>query len=146
MNRKQCLALGIVSVSIVIAGFVYADNSRSTMREAPATYETSLPPSPCCGPQPEDLRIYRAVMEGGTPVVIIPEVEGTIGFVITHLRQQSNNLIRFYQDSGSGPEEILCYTSTEPFGVMTGVPLIAGSTITVSGDADIATTIIGYVY
>ena len=126
----------ILAVAIVIAGFSYVVG---------AGHPDSLKHSHrCCGPQPEDIRMYRVAV--GENVVIIPEVEGPNGFIITHVRR-SNSLVQVFQDTGEGPEEILRYDTEEVFSAMTGVPVVAGSTITVIGNGGGATaTIIGYVY
>ncbi len=126
----------ILVIAIVIVGLTYAVGS--------AHPTASFKHSHCCGPQPEDIRMYRVAV--GENVVIIPEVEGPNGFIITHVRR-SNSLVRVFQDTGEGPEEIIRYDGAESFSAMTGVPVVAGSIITVIGNGGGATaTIIGYVY
>jgi len=126
----------------VIAGVVYADNSRSTMREAPATYETSLP---CCGPQPEDIRSYylKSVVGAEFPEVLIPSVEGTNGFIITDFVCISCEL---WQDSGEGPIRIAGLPSVQSHAFSTGIPLVVGSVITATSITGDRITVSGYVY
>ncbi len=127
----------ILAVAIVIAGFAYAVG---------AGHPESLAHR-CCGPQPEDLRVYRVELtdrNGTEPIVIIPKVEGPNGFVITHIRV--TDPIRFYQDVGEGPEEILLVHSLNRLNPTMQFPLVAGSTITAIGVLGQNATIIGYVY
>ncbi len=127
----------VLAVAIVIAGFAYAVG---------AGHPESLAHR-CCGPQPEDLRVYRVELtdrNGTEPIVIIPKVEGPNGFVITHIRV--TDPIRFYQDVGEGPEEILLVHSAEGLNPTMQFPLVTGSTIYATGGQFHTATIMGYVY
>ncbi len=90
--------------------------------------------------------MYRAALQEGEHVVIISEVEGPNGFILTNLRKTGSAFVRVFQDTGEGPEEIVRFTANESFDATTGVPLVAGSTITVIGQGTTAATLIGYVY
>ena len=123
-----------LAVSIVIAGFAYAD-SRSTMREVPATYEASLP---CCGPKPEDVRVYHVHKQSGE-IILIPEVEGPNGFILTDVIGEYTE-IDYFQD------EELIFTLDGIFSFATGIPLTAGSTFKIFNDFPLTITLVGYVY
>lgn len=101
----------------------------------------------CSGPAPEDIRAYGVTMAGGEPVVIIPEVEGVHGFMLTDTFSGGSS-VRLFQDTGDGPVEILYAGSvfSHRLSPVPGFPLILGSTITVLGSQDDRATIIGYVY
>ena len=126
----------VLAVAIVIAGFAYAANA--------------FPPggnagSDCCGPHPEDIRVYRVEFTNGEQITIIPTVEGPNGFVITHVRVSAS--VNLYQDVGEGPEEILDVApGNNALNPTMQFPLVTGSTITALGDAKQYATIIGYVY
>ena len=130
----------VLAVAIVIVGFAYAVGAGHPQYD-------SLKHSHHCGPQPEDLRVYRVELtdrNGTEPIVIIPKVEGPNGFVITHIRV--TDPIRFYQDVGEGPEEILFVHSVNRLNPTMQFPLVAGSIITATGVENAYVTIIGYVY
>ena len=128
----------VLAVAIVIAGFVYAVGS------AHPPYDT-LKHSHCCGPQPEDFRVYRVNDLGAGDDIIIPKVEGPNGFMLTLARTDVVNL-RIYQDTGEGPAEILFVSSDNPLNFPIQLPLVAGSTITATGASGGYGMIIGYVY
>ena len=130
----------VLAVAIAIVGFAYAVGSAHPQFD-------SLKHPHCCGPQPEDLRVYRVELtdrNGTELIVIIPKVEGPNGFVITHIRV--TDPIRFYQDVGEGPEEILFVHSAERLNPTMQFPLVTGSTIYATGGQFHIATIIGYVY
>ena len=129
----------ILAVAIVIAGFAYAVGAGHP------TFDVAHPR--CCGPQPEDLRVYRVVApDFQETIVIIPEVEGANGFILTDAF--SLTPMKIYQDVGDGPVEILSANSNLNYRLspVPGSPLILGSTITITAGAFQLVTIIGYVY
>ena len=128
----------VLAIAIVIAGFAYAIGS------AQPTLNDSLAHR-CCGPQPEDFRVYRVPDLGAGDDIIIPKVEGANGFMLTYARTDVGNL-RIYQDTGEGPVEIFFLDRGLPLASTIELPLVAGSTITVTGASGGYATIVGYVY
>ena len=130
----------ILAVAIVIAGFAYAANA--------------FPPGgqrKCSSPQPEDIRAYTVEVTGSEPpTIIIPEVEGQNGFVLTDIIMRLVTPFMVYQDTGEGPEVILDVDQGgSNFNLVTGIPLVAGSTILFefpAGSAQMPVTIRGFVY
>ncbi len=130
----------VLAVAIVIAGFAYAANA--------------FPPggnsgSDCSTPQPGDFRVYRVLLPDlGEPIIIIPEVEGVNGFILTDAFAITG--MEVYQDTGDGPVRILTVqasnTNNYRFTPVPGLPLVHGSIITVSGGHLRTATLIGYVY
>ena len=127
----------VLAVAIVIAGFAYAVGS--------AQPSFDLLDRRCCGPHPEDLRVYRVAFTNNfEQFTIIPTVEGPNGFVITHVRGGTG--VKLYQDVGDGPEEILDVAfGNNALNPTMQFPLVTGSTITALSSGENA-TIIGYVY
>jgi len=129
----------VLAVAILIAGFAYAVGS------AHPTFSDSLKHSHWCGPHPEDIRVYHVFVPELETTIVIPNVEGTNGFMLTDVIAHVN--MTFFQDTGEGPVQILRIMTQDPISLTTGIPLVVGSTITTfttSGIAD--TTLIGYVY
>ena len=134
----------VLAVAIVIAGFAYAANA--------------FPPGGngnqnCSFPKPEDFRGYTVEVTGSEPpTIIIPEVEGQNGFVLTDvLALIPAAVFVVYQDTGEGPEEMVRFgaSHTGKLNLTSGIPLIAGSTILVespTGEVPTTITIRGYVY
>ena len=127
----------VLAVAIVIAGFAYTSY---------AFPPDGNPNQDCCGPQPEDLRVYRVAFTNNfEQFTIIPTVEGPNGFVITHVRGSTG--VKLYQDVGDGPEEILDVAfGNNALNPTMQFPLVAGSTIFATGAEGLYVTIIGYVY
>ena len=137
----------ILAAAIVIAGFAYAVGS------AHPTVHDSLKHSHCFSPHPEDFRGYTVEVTGSEPpTIIIPEVEGQNGFVLTDvLATIPAAVFVVYQDTGEGPEEMVRFEASHAgkLNLTTGIPLIAGSTILVespTGAVPTTITIRGYVY
>ncbi|MCZ6653235.1 MAG: hypothetical protein O7D91_09440 [Planctomycetota bacterium] len=130
----------VLAVAILIAGFSYAVGAGHPQ------FDSLKHPHRCCGPHPEDLRVYRvAFTNGEEQFTIIPTVEGPNGFVITHVRGSTG--VKLYQDVGDGPEEILDVAfGNNALNPTMQFPLVTGSTITALGSSGQNATIIGYVY
>ena len=136
----------VLAVAIVIAGFAYAVGAGHPTLHDSLTHR-------CCGPQPEDIRAYTAAVVGSEPpTIIIPEVEGSNGFVLTDvLAMIPAQVFMVYQDTGEGPEEMVRFSASHDpkLNLTSGIPLIAGSTILVespTGEVPTTITIRGYVY
>ena len=131
----------VLAVAIVIAGFAYAVSAGHPQID-------SLKHSHrCCGPQPEDARVYHMFLPQNETTIIIPIVEGTNGFVVTDIISPTQCSI--YQDTGKGPVILFkTFKRNSTFHFETGIPLVAGSAITVLNEAasDFEITIMGYVY
>lgn len=95
--------------------------------------------------------MYTFVTAEGDPAIAIPEVEGQNGFVLTDILAPTTvGPLVLFQDAGDGPLEVFRTfpTSQRIISLTTGIPLVAGSTITgyLNGAAGFSFTLRGYVY
>ena len=137
----------VLAVAIVIAGFAYAVGAGH-----PTLTDSLKHSHRCCGPQPEDFRRYYVHCPENCQAGfdIIPKAEGANGFVITDMitfTTQTQSRLRLFEND----VELLQFNvSPAPLAInfTSGIPLIAGSTITAntSGGGDHWITLIGYVY
>jgi len=106
----------ILAVALLIVGFAYVTHA--------------YPPGgnsgnqECCGPQPEDFRYYFVELPPNElEIVVIPEVEGGNGFIITDLDGISTD---WFEDAGQGPV-LISHEGARHF--TTGIPVSSGSSI-----------------
>ena len=158
--------VSIVGAIIVVGGlFAFAGDLdppkgpiEPTMHTLAEIYAAVTQPQ-CCPPRPEDIRRYfvycPANCHGG--FVVIPEVEGSTGFVITDITIGLSGTfprqVRLFEDSGEGPDQIGEWIAPEGnttvLNFTTGLPIGSGSTLTsvVTPDsAQVWLTVSGYVY
>ena len=149
MDRRT---VSIVGAIIVVGGlFAFAGDLDPpkgpigpTMHTLDEIYAAVTGP-PCCSPRPEDIRVYSVVVPNDETGIVIAEVEGSNGFVLTDVI--STTQFRLYQDTGDGPVQVLRAVTNVPVSFTTGIPLVAGSTLTVTfpgGEHEV--TVAGYVY
>ena len=149
MDRRT---VSIVGAIIVVGGlFAFAGDLDPpvgpigpTMHTLDEIYAAVAEPQ-CCSPRPKDIRVYHMSIPTQETTIIIPKVEGTNGFVLTDVIGTGTTL-RIFQDTGEGPVQILTIVNSFSVGFATGIPLVAGSTITILAGQGLDATLTGYVY